>query len=190
VPDLRPASGACQMGVDHLPIGYVKVVLCLGWRLDLCGNFGVGKRRFTFVSHEIKGLVPGGRMCHAWPKKRVTTMDDSVGSPIGSPTPNRERRAVPRYILIATAEIVEPVSEVHISGRISEISRKGCYVDILNPLPVGTLIRLRVSRDQGAFSSPGKIIYIQEGMGMGVAFIDPAADQLKILESWLADLAS
>jgi hypothetical protein len=117
-------------------------------------------------------------------------MDDSAGSPIGSGTPNREQRAVPRYTLIATVEIVEPASDVHISGRISEISRKGCYVDILNPLPVGTLIRLRVSRDQGAFSSPGKIIYLQEGMGMGVAFIDPPADQLKILESWLADLAS
>jgi hypothetical protein len=120
----------------------------------------------------------------------MATMDDSAGSPTGSGTPYRERRAVPRYSLIATVEIVEPVSDVHISGRISEISRKGCYVDILNPLPEGTLIRLRISRDQGTFSTPGKIIYTQEGMGMGVVFIDPAPDQLKTLEAWLAELTA
>lgn len=117
-------------------------------------------------------------------------MDDSVSSATGSGTPHRERRAVPRYSLIATVEIIEPASDMHFSGRISEISRKGCYVDILNPLPEGTLIRLRISRDQGTFTTPGRIIYVQEGMGMGVVFVDPAADQLKILDSWLVELNS
>jgi PilZ domain len=123
-------------------------------------------------------------------ERRVAIMDDSLGSPTGPGTPYRERRAAPRYSLIATVEIVEPVSDVHISGRISEISRTGCYVDILNPLPTGTLIRLRISRDQGTVSTAGKIIYIHEGMGMGVAFIEPPADQLKILDSWLAEFTS
>ena len=101
-----------------------------------------------------------------------------------------ERRSVPRFSFIASAEIVEPVSDVHISGRISELSRKGCYVDILNTLPTGTAIQVRITRDQGAFASSGKIIYTQEGMGMGVAFSDMPADQLKILNSWLAELAA
>ena len=117
-------------------------------------------------------------------------MDDSAGSPTGPGTPYRERRSVPRYSLIATVEIVEPVSDMHFSGRISEISRKGCYVDILNPLPEGTVIRLRISRDQGTFWTPGKIIYTQDGMGMGVVFVDPPADQVKILDSWLAEFTA
>lgn len=117
-------------------------------------------------------------------------MNDSAGSASGSGTSHRERRAVPRFSLIATVEIVEPVSDTHFSGRISEISRKGCYVDILNPLPQGTAIRLCISRDQGTFSTPGTIIYVQEGMGMGVVFVDPPADQLKILDSWLVELSS
>lgn len=110
-----------------------------------------------------------------------------------SPTnagPYRERRSVPRFTFIAAAEVLEPVSGVRISGRISEISRKGCYVDLLNPLPTGTSIQVHISRDQGAFDSSGKIIYSQEGMGMGVAFADIPADQLKILDSWLAELAA
>jgi hypothetical protein len=117
-------------------------------------------------------------------------MDDSGNSPTGSGAPYRERRSVPRYSLIATVEIVEPASDTHFPGRISEISRKGCYVDMLNPLPVGTLVRLHISRDKGAFSTRGKIIYTQEGMGMGVVFVDPPADQVKILESWLAELTA
>ena len=117
-------------------------------------------------------------------------MGESAGTPTDSGASSLGRRAVPRYTLIATAEIVDLASDMRMSGRISEISRKGCYVDVLNPLPVGSLINVRISRDQGTFISPGEIIYVQEGMGMGVGFRDLAADQLKILDSWLAELPS
>jgi len=112
----------------------------------------------------------------------------NYGATTGSGPPYREKRSVPRYSLIASVEIVEPVSDVHISGRISEVSRKGCYLDILNTLPVGTKIRLTVTRDQGTFTTLGRIIYVQEGMGMGVAFLETAADQMTVLDAWLAEL--
>jgi PilZ domain len=102
----------------------------------------------------------------------------------------RERRSVPRYSLIASAEISEPTSELRIAGRISEISRKGCYVDLLNTLPVSTPIILRITRDSGTFSTTAKIIYVQEAMGMGVAFLDTTEEQLQILDSWLAEIAA
>jgi PilZ domain len=102
----------------------------------------------------------------------------------------RERRTVPRYTLIATVEVLEPASDVHLSGRISEISRKGCYIDLLNTLPPGTPIRLWISRDTGTFETPGKVIYAQPGMGMGVLFLDTSAPQLQVLDAWLAELAS
>jgi len=115
-------------------------------------------------------------------------MSTSGDTPAGN-SPYSERRTVPRYTLIASAEIVEPASGVRMTGRISEISRKGCYVDLLNTLPMGTPIQLRISRDQGAFACAGTIIYVQDGMGMGVAFDDLPANQSKTLDSWLAELA-
>jgi hypothetical protein len=122
--------------------------------------------------------------------ERVRTKGDVVASQeIGSSTTYPTRRTVPRFSLIASADIVEPASGLRISGRLSEISRKGCYVDLLNTLPSGTAIVVRISRDKGVFESPGKIIYVQEGMGMGVAFLDLLDDQLKILDSWLDELA-
>jgi hypothetical protein len=117
-------------------------------------------------------------------------MGGSAGSPTDSGASNATRRAVPRYTLIATAEIIDLDSDMRLSGRISEISRQGCYVDVLNTLPVDRLIHVRILRDQGTFISPGKIIYAQQGMGMGVVFRDPTADQLRILDLWLAELTS
>jgi hypothetical protein len=69
-----------------------------------------------------------------------------------------------------------------------EISRSGCYVDILNVLPVGTLLNLRITCDQGTVVLRAKILYVHEGIGMGVIFLDPPKDQLEILDSWLATL--
>jgi hypothetical protein len=117
-------------------------------------------------------------------------MDEIPATPTNSDTSVREKRSVPRYTLIASVEVIESTTETKISGRISEISRKGCYVDVLNTLPVATRVRLVISRDLGTFTTHGRIIYVQESMGMGVAFVDMLEDQLTILDVWLAELAA
>ena len=112
------------------------------------------------------------------------------GTPVNPGGPYREHREVPRFTLIASIELREPESDTRIAGRISEISRKGCYVDVLVTLPEGTGLDVRISRDQGVFETKGKIVYVQSGMGMGVTFVDPAPEQLKLLDSWLAEISS
>lgn len=117
-------------------------------------------------------------------------MGGSPGSPTQPNPPFRDHREVPRYTFIAEADLAEPATDTHFSGRISEISRKGCYVDVLNTLPEGTALKLKIMRDQGVFVTNARIIYVQPGMGMGVAFVDVPADQLKILDAWLAEFKS
>ncbi|MGH9714215.1 MAG: PilZ domain-containing protein [Candidatus Acidiferrales bacterium] len=114
----------------------------------------------------------------------------SPGAPTDSGQPFRDKREVPRYSFIAEVTVTDTSSDTRFSGRISEISRKGCYVDILNPLPVATSLQLKVTRDLGAFIATGKVIYTQPGMGMGVAFVTIADDQMKTLDAWLAELKS
>ncbi|MGA8222166.1 MAG: PilZ domain-containing protein [Candidatus Acidiferrales bacterium] len=115
-------------------------------------------------------------------------MGGSPGSPSQPNPPFRDHREVPRYSFIADVDLAEPSTDTHISGRISEISRKGCYVDVLNTLPEGTSLQVKISRDQGVFTSKARIIYVQPGMGMGVAFVEIPADQLKTLDAWLAEI--
>lgn len=115
-------------------------------------------------------------------------MGNSPDSPSDSATPHSERRKTPRYNFVASTELTDVENATKLSGRITELSRSGCYVDTLNVLPVGTLLRMQISCDQGTLLVKGKIVFVQERIGMGVVFLDLGKDQMEILDSWLADL--
>jgi hypothetical protein len=116
-------------------------------------------------------------------------MSDHSNVPSNAAASFGNKREVPRYSFILEVDITDLASDLRLSGRVSEISRKGCYVDMLNTLPKGAAIRLCLSRDQGSFTTLGDVIYVQDGFGMGVAFRKTPADQMKILDAWLAELA-
>jgi hypothetical protein len=81
-------------------------------------------------------------------------------------------------------------SGTRLSARISELSVGGCYVDALTPFPEGTLVKLRIIRDQGAFESNGKVVYNHANFGMGIAFTNVTSDERSILEAWIAEIIS
>lgn len=99
-----------------------------------------------------------------------------------------ERRRATRYPFVATAEVVEVQSETRWKARATELSLYGCYLDMLNPLPVGTQVRLRVTYQNATFEALGRVAYSQPNLGAGVGFatIEPASQAL--LEKWLSDL--
>jgi len=101
-----------------------------------------------------------------------------------------KRRSVRRCPFVASAEVTELHSGALISGRTSEIALGGCYVDALNPLPEGTLVGLRILRDQGVFEAKAKVVYSDPGFGMGLAFTEMTADQRSRLEAWLVEIVS
>jgi PilZ domain len=96
------------------------------------------------------------------------------------------RRVSPRYQLILDAEITEPSSGARLSARTSDVSRGGCYVDTLNPIPAGKPIRIVLTHENETFEAPARVIYVSPGFGMGVHFEDPLPpQQLAILDHWL-----
>jgi hypothetical protein len=115
---------------------------------------------------------------------------DSSVSPSSSGTTYATRRTVPRYSFVAVAEITDSASQTCVVGKVAELSRKGCFVDTPKPLPVGTALKLVISRDQGTFATNGKVIYVRDAAGMGVAFIEPSTEKLKVLDAWLASRAA
>ncbi len=100
------------------------------------------------------------------------------------------RRAVKRCPLVASAEVVDLGSGTKLSARTSEIGLGGCYIDALNPFPDGTLVSLRILRDQGVFEAKGKVVYCHPSSGMGLAFTEMAHEHRLLLEDWLADIVS
>src|ERR1700686_5450544 len=93
------------------------------------------------------------------------------------------QRTVPRYSVLAVAELVESASTMCIVGRMTEISRKGCYVNTPSTLPVNTLLKVVISCDENTFMTNGKVIYVHEGIGMGIIFVDSTEEQMEVLNS-------
>ena len=96
-------------------------------------------------------------------------------------------REVPRYSILAVAELVETASTMCIVGRMTEISRKGCYVNTPSTVPVDTFLKVVISCDENTFMTNGKVIYVHEGIGMGIVFVDSTEEQMEVLNSWLAE---
>jgi hypothetical protein len=97
-------------------------------------------------------------------------------------------RRCPRYPFYASAEIVEQETQTRLTTRTSELSRYGCYLDMLNPLPLGTAVKIQVLYNQQTFGVTGRVIYSQSNMGMGVAFDEMEAPQEQTLVKWLSAL--
>ncbi len=101
-----------------------------------------------------------------------------------------DRREAPRYALILAAEVVELATSAVLSARSSDVSRTGCYIDSLNPIPVGSQVKVQLRRGDVVFETSARVVYVCPGLGMGVHWgTSPAPEKLAILDRWLMDAA-
>ena len=63
---------------------------------------------------------------------------------------NQKTRRGPRFPFIAVVEIAHTESGGKFSCRVSELSLNGCYVDMLNALPIGSEVASKSSPSQNA----------------------------------------
>lgn len=99
-----------------------------------------------------------------------------------------ERRRHLRFPFTAAVDAIEPRSETKLSGRTSDLSSSGCYVDSLSPFPTGTAIRIRLTRQDVVFEAEAKVVSSQVGMGMGVEFVSATPKHVRIFQTWLNEL--
>jgi PilZ domain len=82
----------------------------------------------------------------------------------------KERRQFARHPCRIEALVTVENESVEMPGKITDISLGGCYVEMLSPLPDGTLIRITLSPGAGTLKLSGRVCSSQTGFGMGVAF--------------------
>lgn len=102
-----------------------------------------------------------------------------------STTKQEERRKNPRCTVNADSEVEEPRARAVINGRMTDLGLGGCYVDSLSTFPVGTHVRVRLTREDLEFEADAKVVYSQPGMGMGMAFQELAPEQRAYLVRWV-----
>jgi PilZ domain len=97
-----------------------------------------------------------------------------------------ERRS-PRFPFIASAQVVETRTEARLQARTSDLSREGCYLDMLNPLPTGTRLKINVTHQNQQLDAVGLVVHSELNVGMGVRFEE--IGQRAVIDAWLSDLA-
>ena len=98
-------------------------------------------------------------------------------------------RANPRFSFIAEAEVLGLRDHTRIVARVSQLSSRGCYIDTVNPVDIGTELRLRIRYGGSTCELPCKVIYTHSGYGMGLLFGEMTAVQHSAIKSWLDELA-
>jgi PilZ domain len=101
----------------------------------------------------------------------------------------QERRTGPRYVFSALVEAVHLQADTRLSGRVSDLSKGGCYVDTINPFPVGADVKIRIVRDNLSFVAMAQVFYAMTGFGMGLGFTKIEPERQAILDRWLAELS-
>jgi hypothetical protein len=100
-----------------------------------------------------------------------------------------ERRHHTRYPVSASLEAVELQSKTGFSGRISDLSMGGCYVDTITALAVGATLKIRLTLDGKFFETKARVIASSAGMGMGLMFTETEPEQLETLKVWIRQLS-
>ena len=98
-----------------------------------------------------------------------------------------DRRSTPRYPMVLAADIVELPRGARLLARTADISRTGCYVDTLNPIPQGSKVRVRITHHQEIFEALGAVVYSSPLLGMGIAFSEVSLEQMGRLQGWLEE---
>ena len=105
------------------------------------------------------------------------------------PVEPAEKRSCPRYPFSGVVEAFDIAGDVRLMGRLSDLSRNGCYVDTINPFAKGAAATLTITKDARSFTTQSKVVYSSVGMGMGLLFTTAEPEQLRVLGSWLSELS-
>ncbi len=98
-----------------------------------------------------------------------------------------DRRIHPRYEFVAAVVVRVAESGARIETRVRDLSQQGCYVDTNNPLPLGTATDVRITKGTQLFEARTRVVYSRAGKGMGLMFTALEPEQLRTLETWLAE---
>ena len=102
-------------------------------------------------------------------------------------------RRSPRFRCLAQAEL-NLQDGMCVPAQLSELSARGCYIDALRPIAVGTEMRLSICYGADICELSGRVIYKHSGggtglFGIGVLFRDMGTEQHHVIQSWLSQLA-
>jgi len=189
-------SGACLSGLNGVGVPGTKLDIEYQGRKARYRIQWVGKTG-TPQAHQVglRCLEPGN---YIWgdhlPEWAEDTFDpNAVEAPIHSPAVSlsrnecssagavSEQRQFPRQSCRIESLVALEGTSMNVPAKVTDISFSGCYLEMLSPLPVDSLIELTLNPGDTTLHAHGKVRYSQMGMGMGVAFTGVAPEDFEKL---------
>lgn len=97
----------------------------------------------------------------------------------------RDRRYAIRFPFAADVDLIDMESGARIDGVTSDLSLGGCFVCTSKPLPIGSRIRLTLTRKEDSVEALAIVRILKPRIGMGIEFIDVDAPYHEVLVRWL-----
>jgi hypothetical protein len=160
----------------------------------LAGLQGLEGARFLFSDHlppttyALAGAVPDTYTAETAPPPAACP-DHAAIERRDQDRRGQERRRQPRYNCAGIAKLWENGNAHSVAGRINEISRGGCYVEMMSPMRTGTAIRLELSVSGRTLHLEGIVRTSQPTFGMGVEFTRMAPAEAEKLRHIVSELA-
>ena len=106
-----------------------------------------------------------------------------------APIPSEKRRS-PRFRCTGSVALTPDATETRMWGTLTDISLRGCYVEMSSTLPVDTKVELVMDASGFRIRAKGIVRISYPGLGMGILIteLDPA--QRQSLDELLAALAA
>jgi hypothetical protein len=97
-----------------------------------------------------------------------------------------DRRRYPRFTTQVQIEIHQDGSDVPMHLETTDLSRGGCYVQLMMPLSLGTRLHATLWLDGSPLRIRGLAVTRRPQFGNGIMFVDFEADGEQLLKRYLA----
>lgn len=112
----------------------------------------------------------------------MNVIDQQLSSQVVAPP---ERRRYPRYSVQVQIELREDGNDVPMRANTTDLSRGGCYVELMMPLPVGANITATLWVSDCSVRMRGRVVTCHPQFGNGIRFLEFKASGEKVLAQYL-----
>jgi hypothetical protein len=142
----------------------------------------VGEEGSPYESHA--GLKGAGAGASLWEVNLAPAGADSYTPPLAG-----DRRKYPRFSCFISALVRVHGSQLPLCGQVTDISQGGCYVQVAQPLKVGTRVSLELLMKLANLRGDGVVCSSHPDRGMGIKFVEMSneyRDQVRQFVKWFA----
>jgi hypothetical protein len=142
----------------------------------------VGEEGSPYASHAgVKSANAGASL---WQVNLAPAGCDSYTPPLAG-----DRRQCARFKCFISALVRTRDSQLPLWGQVTDISQGGCYVQMPQPLPVNSKVKLELLMKVANLRGDGVVCSSHAGRGMGIKFVEMSneyRDQLRQFVKWFA----